>query len=101
MTATQTVIMTNKDKIPQECCGVKQKSIEGVEMTLEEVRASTEVFLTPVQIAPILGCAPQWIRRAAHDSPELIGFPVCVIGTRTRIPRKPFLKFLGEGGQDA
>lgn len=70
-------------------------------MTLQELKDSTEVFLTPAQIAPILGCNPNWIRRAAHDSPELIGFPVCVIGTRTRIPRKPFLSFLGEGEQDA
>ena len=65
-------------------------------MTVEEMKTSDAMFLTPAQIAPILGCAPQWIRRAAHDSPELIGFPVCVIGTRTRIPRKPFLRFIGE-----
>lgn len=67
-------------------------------MTLEEIKQSDAVFLNPADIAPILCCDPNWIRRAAHDSPELIGFPVSVIGTRTRIPRKPFLEFLGEGG---
>ena len=66
-------------------------------MTLAEIKASDAVFLLPSQIAPILDCDPNFIRRAAHDRPELLGFPVCVIGTRTRIPRKPFLAFLGEG----
>lgn len=65
-------------------------------MTLNEIRNSDAVFLAPADIAPVLGCDPNWIRRAAHDAPELIGFPVCVIGTRTRIPRKPFLTFIGE-----
>lgn len=66
-------------------------------MTLDEVKRCDAVFLSPADIAPILGCDPNWIRRAAHDAPELIGFPVCVMGTRTRIPRKPFLAFIGEG----
>lgn len=65
-------------------------------MTIQEIKSSDAVFLTPADIAPVLGCDPNWVRRAAHNSPELIGFPVCVIGTRTRIPRKPFLRFLGE-----
>ena len=65
-------------------------------MTLEEAKQSDKAFLTPAEIAPIIGCNPNWIRKAAHDAPELVGFPVCVIGTRTRIPRKPFLAFLGE-----
>ena len=66
-------------------------------MTLEEIKKSEAVFLSPAEVAPVIGCNPNWIRRAAHDSPGLIGFPVCVIGTRTRIPRKPFLAFIGEG----
>lgn len=65
-------------------------------MTLEEIKQSDAVFLTPADVAPVIGCDPNFIRRAAHDRPELIGFPVCVIGTRTRIPRKPFLQFIGE-----
>lgn len=65
-------------------------------MTIDEIRNSDAVFLAPADIAPVLGCNPNWIRRAAHDAPERIGFPVCVIGTRTRIPRKPFLTFIGE-----
>lgn len=68
-------------------------------MTLEEIKSSDAVCLTPADVAPVLGCNPNWIRKAAHDKPELIGFPVIVIGTRTRIPRKPFLQFLGEGDE--
>ena len=65
-------------------------------MTLHEIKESEALFLAPADIAPVLGCDPNFIRRAAHDAPELIGFPVSVIGSRTRIPRKPFLRFLGE-----
>lgn len=69
-------------------------------MTVAEIKQSDAVFLMPADIAPILGCDPNWLRRAAHDRPELIGFPVSVIGSRTRIPRKPFLKFIGESEDD-
>ena len=65
-------------------------------MTLEEIKASDAVFLTPAEISPVLGCHTQFIREMARAKPELLGFPVCVIGTRTRIPRKPFLAFIGE-----
>ena len=65
-------------------------------MTLEEIKQSDAVFLTPDDIARVIGCHTQFIRVAARESPNLLGFPVCVIGTRTRIPRKPFLRFLGE-----
>lgn len=65
-------------------------------MTLDEIKQSEAVFLNPADIAPVLGCHTQFIREAARTKPEMLGFPVCVIGTRTRIPRKPFLKFIGE-----
>lgn len=65
-------------------------------MTLEEIKRSDAVFLIPSDVAPVLECNPNFIRRAAHDAPELLGFPVTVIGTRVKIPRKPFLRFIGE-----
>lgn len=68
-------------------------------MTLEEIRRSDKPFLLATDVAPLLGCNPHFIRRAAHDAPELLGFPVSVMGTRTLIPRKPFLEFIGEGGE--
>ena len=66
-------------------------------MTIEEIRQSDEAFLKPADIASLLECNPQYIREQARKDPTLLGFPVVVIGSRTRIPRKPFLQFLGEG----
>ena len=60
-------------------------------MTLDEIRASDKAVLTPAEIAPVLGVNPQSIREA--DLYEL-GFPACRIGTRTIIPRLPFLAFI-------
>ena len=60
-------------------------------MTLDEIRASDKAVLTPAEIAPVLGVNPQSIRVA---DPVDLGFPVCRIGTRTLIPRKPFLAFV-------
>ena len=64
--------------------------------TLEEIKASDAVFLKPADIAPVLQCNPNYIRQMAHERPELLGFPVIVMGSRTRIPRKPFLTYIGE-----
>lgn len=64
-------------------------------MTLDEIRTSDKAVLTPAEIAPVLGVNPQSIRAA---DPVDLGFPVTKIGTRTLIPRKPFLQFV-EGGQ--
>lgn len=69
-------------------------------MTVDEIRASERVLLRPEDIAPVLGCNPQAIRSAARSEPGLLGFPVLVIGRQTKIPRKPFLAFLGEGEEE-
>ena len=68
-------------------------------MTLDEIRHSEKVLLTPADVAEVLGADPQTIRTAALDNPQTLGFPVSRIGKRTIIPRKPFLAFLGEGGE--
>ena len=64
-------------------------------MTLEEIRASEKPVLIPTDIAPVLGCDPQWIRDTARQVPHALGFPVIVIGARVKIPRLPFLRFMG------
>lgn len=63
-------------------------------MTIEEIEGLEREYLVPAQIAPILGCDPQDIRVAARQAPERLGFPVTVIGTRTKIPRRSFLRWL-------
>ena len=63
-------------------------------MTLQEMRASDKLLLTPVDVAPLLGVDPQSIRLQAQKDPDKLGFNVSVVGTRTLIPRLPFLQFL-------
>ena len=54
-----------------------------------------ERFYTPKQVAEFLGCSDQAIRTAARQAPEKLGFPVCIIGSRVRIPVIPFRRFMG------
>lgn len=63
-------------------------------MTILDIEAVKADFLTAAQIAPILGTDPNLIRYQAHNAPQKLGFPVVVIGTRVKIPRIPFLKFM-------
>lgn len=64
-------------------------------MTLDDIKQINREFLLPREVAEIMGCDPQDIRVTARERPDLLGFPVCVIGSRTKIPRIPFLKFMG------
>lgn len=64
-------------------------------MTLNEIRSSDKILLTPGDIAEVIGSNPQTIRDTALYSPADLGFPVCRVGKYTRIPRIPFLRFLG------
>ena len=66
-------------------------------MTLSEIKSSDKAVLVPTDIAEVLGVNPHSIRLVAHDRPELLGFPVIVVGTRVKIPRKPFIQYI-EGG---
>lgn len=65
-------------------------------MTLQEIKNTEKTMLLPAEVAPILGCDAHRIRVQARQYPELLGFPVVVIGNRTLIPRKPFLAYIGE-----
>lgn len=64
-------------------------------MTLDEILVSQQPYLTPADIAPVLHCDPQCIRVQAQADSSKMGFPVIIMGTRIRIPRIPFLKYLG------
>jgi hypothetical protein len=63
-------------------------------MTLSDIKNIERDFLTPAQIAPILGADPNWIRWQAHEDPAKLGFPVIVIRSRVKIPKEPFIKFM-------
>ena len=64
--------------------------------TLPELaqRADKE-FFTPQEVSFVLGTDPQTIRVCARQRPDLLGFPVILVGNRVKIPRIPFLRCMG------
>lgn len=62
---------------------------------LESIRKMDKANLTPAEAAQVMHCSPDLIRVAARQKPELLHFPVSVIGNRTKIPRIPFLRSYG------
>ena len=71
----------------------KERGVNGMN-TLAEVEQSEKVMLTPSDIAPLIGSDQQLIRMQARERPELLGFPVICIGSRVKIPREGFLRFM-------
>ena len=65
------------------------------QQTLDALLASDKVMLTPAEVAPVLGCDPYAINVQAKEDPARLGFPVAVIRSRVKIPRLPFLQWLG------
>lgn len=63
-------------------------------MTLDEIRAADKDFLTPEDVHLVIGCGAYSINVQAHKDPTKLGFPVCVIGRRVRIPRDGFLNWV-------
>lgn len=64
-------------------------------MTTPEMLQSTEPFLSPADVAEVLHCDPQSIRAQAQTDPHKLGYPVIIINRRVRIPRIPFLRYMG------
>ena len=64
-------------------------------MTLTEMKNSTKLFLTPAEVAPVLGSDPHTVRCTARQRPDLLGFEFTFSGNRMKIPRIPFLRFCG------
>lgn len=64
---------------------------------IEYLKTLTRAFIRADEAAKVLGCNPNSIRQAARLRPELLGFPVIVIGNRVKIPKGPFLKALYGG----
>ena len=68
-------------------------------MTLKEIAAMTTATITPAIVAKATNGDPQYIRDAARDCPERLGYPVMRLGSRTKIPRIPFLRYMGYEGE--
>ena len=63
--------------------------------TLEDLKNMDKPFLTPAEVSGVLGSDPQTIRVTARQRPDLIGFDFTFVGNRMKIPRIPFLRFMG------
>ena len=63
-------------------------------MTLQEIQLSDKAMLIPADVCEVLGCKAFSINVQAQEDPAKLGFPVSVIGTRVKIPRVAFLKWL-------
>ena len=63
-------------------------------MTLEEIKDSTKDILLAKDVCELLKCNPDTLRRQAQQDPSMLGFPTIVMGTRVKIPRIPFIKYI-------
>lgn len=54
------------------------------------IKDSNKIYMLASEAAKILRRDPQAIRSQAQKDPAKLGFPVCVIGRRVRIPREAF-----------
>ena len=59
---------------------------------LDRIAALDKEMLVPTDIAQYLGCSPYAINVATKDGRNPFPFPVIRMGTRVRIPKRPFLK---------
>ena len=62
-------------------------------MNLDNLKRIDREWLLAREVAPVLGTDPHSIRVAARLAPERLGFPVCLVGSRVRIPKEPFIQF--------
>ena len=63
-------------------------------LTICDLEAMTRETISPCEASEIIGCNPQVLRIQARQAPQALGFPVIVMGTRVRIPRRAFLACL-------
>lgn len=66
-------------------------------MTYQELLDSDKAFLLTEDVAELLGCKAYSINVQAQQDPAKLGFPVCVTGSRVRIPRLGFLHWMTYG----
>ena len=63
-------------------------------MTLDDIKNMKREMLSPAIVAKVIHCNPYYITIQARTNPAALGFPVSVQGTRTRIPRRAFIKWM-------
>lgn len=64
--------------------------------TLPELAARVDrEWFTVTEVSGVLNTNPHTLRVTARQRPELLGFPVVVAGNRVKVPRIPFLRYMG------
>lgn len=63
-------------------------------MTLSDIEKIPREYLIPKEAAAVLGCAPYYINIMAKSTPEKLGFPVFMSGSRVKIPKEAFIRFM-------
>lgn len=62
--------------------------------TLQEIKDCPKEILAPADVAGVLSCDPYNITLQAKSNPALLGFPVIVMGSRVKIPKAGFVRFM-------
>lgn len=62
--------------------------------SIADLEAASVEVLTCKDVAPILKADPYAIHLQAKADASKLGFPVIVTGTRVKIPRLAFIKFM-------
>ena len=70
-------------------------------LTLSELAEMDCNMLTPAQVASVTGSSPYYISIMAQtqEGRDGLGFPVMRVGRNTKIPRIPFLLYMGWQGE--
>ena len=69
-------------------------------MTFDEILKCDKPFLTPSDVAEVLGCKPYSVNTQAKADITKLGFPASLIGTRVRIPRIGFINWITGGNNN-
>ena len=68
--------------------------------SLEEIAAlKDKTFLSPMEVSGVMGCDPYNLNLIAKQKPHLMPFPWFFVGNRLKIPRVPWLRFMGWEGE--
>jgi len=63
-------------------------------MRVSDLESIDRDYLKVDEVCQILHARPETFRGQAHMDPARIGFPVIVVGSRVKIPKVPFIKFM-------
>jgi hypothetical protein len=68
-------------------------------MTVEDLKKMKEPVISGTMAARVIGMDSTRLIGYAREHPEKIQFPFQISGNRMKVPRIPFLRWLGENDQ--